>query len=93
MNSINFLTILAEDGLSKTVADRKAQKAIAEDPENTICHRAWWLFSGWTVACSRAPYQGLDCGSGTHIVESSRDRYKWRVELLKELKNKKKTQK
>ena len=85
MTQTNFLTISAEEGLSKTAAIRKAEEAIAEDPENTICHRAWWLFSGWTVSCSRAPYKGLDCGSGTHIVEWSRDKYKWRTELQNEL--------
>ena len=80
------LIISAESKLSKTQADRKAQQAIAEDPENTICERAWWIFRGWTVKCSRAPYQGLDCGSGTHIVEWSRDKYRWRAELVNELK-------
>merc|ERR1712013_510382 len=83
--TIHDQQVLAESKLSKTQAERKAQQAIAEDPENTICERAWWIFRGWTVTCSRAPYQGLDCGSGTHIVEWSIDKYRWSAELVNEL--------
>ena len=81
MNSTNFLTISAEDGLSKTVADRKAQKAIAEDPENTICERAWWIFKGWTIKCTTAPFWGLDCGTGVHGVLWSKEKYSAREAL------------
>merc|ERR1712013_246911 len=57
--TIHSQQVLAESKLSKTQADRKAQQAIAEDPENTICERAWWIFRGWTVTCSGHPIRGL----------------------------------
>ena len=70
-----FLIILVEHKLWKSEANRKAQEAIAEDPENTICERAWWIFKGWTIKCSRAPFQGFDCGTGVHDVLWSKEKY------------------
>ena len=72
-----FFIILVEHKLSKKEANDKAHQAIAEDPENTICERAWWLFQGWTIKCTRAPFRGFDCGSGTHDVMWSTQKYKY----------------
>jgi len=76
--TINEQQVLVEHKLSKKEANDKAHQAIAEDPENTICERAWWLFQGWTIKCTRAPFRGFDCGSGTHDVMWSTQKYKAR---------------
>ena len=84
-NRLNFFFIfLVEHKLWKKDANRKAEEAIAEDPENTICERSWWIFQGWTIKCTRAPYRGLDCGSGVHGVMWSKNKYKWRSEFIAE---------
>ena len=75
-------SFLVEENLWKNEANRKAQQAIAEDPENTICERAWWLFKGWTIKCTRAPYDGLDCGSGVHNVMWSKEKFHYRAPLI-----------
>ena len=79
-----FFIFLVEHKLWKKDANRKAEEAIAEDPENTICERSWWIFQGWTIKCTRAPYRGLDCGSGVHGVMWSKNKYKWRSEFIAE---------
>jgi len=73
--TINEQQVLVEHKLWKSEANRKAQEAIAEDPENTICERAWWIFKGWTIKCSRAPFRGFDCGTGIHGVLWSKEKY------------------
>ena len=71
--------------VSKEEAVTAAHKAIAEDPENTLCARAWWLFNGWNVKCTRKTFPGLGSGAGTHIVEYDQTRYQWIEDLGRDL--------
>merc|ERR1712242_138097 len=76
---------LKKDSLSEDDAQWHIHTEIAKDPENTLCERAWWLFYGWSIKCTRKAYHGIDCGSGYHYLEYSRDSYKWRDTLVKEI--------
>merc|ERR1712115_715212 len=68
---------LSKDGLSETSANKKMNAAIEEDPGNTICEKAWWFLYGWTIKCTREPFNGIDCGSGTHVLVFNREYYFW----------------
>ena len=72
--------------MSKSDANEKIEQEIAKDPENTLCERAWWIFYGWSIKCMRTEYRGLSCGSGTHFVEWSKEKYMYRDKLEEELK-------
>ena len=90
MTQTNYFIISVEHKLSKREANRKAQEAIAEDPENTICERAWWIFQGWTIKCSRALFQDFECGSGVRSVLWSKEKYyyprgAWNLAITDEL--------
>ena len=79
-----------EDNLWKSEANRKAQEAIAEDPENTICERAYWFLQGWTIKCSRAPFREFKCTSGVRSVLWSKEKYyyprgAWNLAITEEL--------
>ena len=76
---------LKKDSLSEDDAQWHIHTEIAKDPENTLCERAWWLFYGWSIKCTRKAYHGIDCGSGYHYLEYSRDSYKWRDTLVEEI--------
>jgi len=76
---------LKEDSLSLSDAQYKIHTEILKDPKNTICERAWWFFYGWSIKCTWKAYHGIDCGSGYHYLEYSRDSYKWKDALIEEL--------
>ena len=67
--------VLEEEGLWKSEANEKAKEAIAEDPVNTICSRTYWFLQGWTIVCSRAPFQSFRCEAGIRSVLWSKEKY------------------
>ena len=76
-----------ERGLSRNEASKKAREKITENPEETVCERAYWFLKGWTVKCTRSSFEGLSCGSGIHILEYSKHKYESKGALLLEWEN------
>ena len=68
---------------------QEAERTIAQDPRNTLCERAWWLFKGWYIKCTRRQYRGLDCGFGTHQLLVDTTRYRCIEQLVNDLCSKK----
>merc|ERR1711952_85955 len=75
-SNINTDKVLDEDGLSWNEAYKKTREKIAENPEETVCERAYWFLKGWTVKCTRAQYEEVSCGSGIRVLEFSKHKYK-----------------